>query len=264
MIRTPILLWVVAAAAPALAQGKLEQVRDAVDSSRPSDDKSRSDNGSDSSGDANGSCDQRPTGGAPYSDYPDLWFSSEGRFAAYPYASAGTPYLWLDHPMSGGWFAVRASAEVGSDFDGLTRAGFRLFLDTDTRFGLKSDWDYYKERLDCGCRDDLWLGDVTGTYRVIQTEAVQVYAGLGLRLLLDHGRDRSGLNVTAGFDAFPAPPVHLFGSADGGNVGNASLWRLRGGAGVTWGRAELFAGYDFVRIGGVNLQGPFAGVRVWY
>ncbi|HKB02743.1 MAG TPA: hypothetical protein VKD90_11015 [Gemmataceae bacterium] len=266
MRRALLILSVLVLPAVAFAQGKLEQVRDAVDSSRSSDDKPKCDTKSDASNDSSAPCDPQPSwggGGGPWLEDPERLFSGDGRFAAYPYAAAGTPYLWLND-SSGGWFAARASAEVGSDFDGLTRAGFRLFLDTEFRFGLKSDWDYYSERLACGCRDDLWLGDVTGTYRVVQTEAVQIYGGLGARFLLDHGRNRGGFNVAAGFDAFPAKPVHLFGSADAGNIGDAAFWRLHGGAGLTWGHAELFAGYDFVRIGGVDLQGPFLGVRVWY
>src|SRR5262245_4719015 len=136
MIRTPVLL--LAIAAPALAQGKLDQVRDAIDSPRSSDDKSRGDTRSDSSADVNWSYDPQPTvggrgnssGGEPWD--PERLFTGDGRFAAHPYAVAGTPYMWLND-TNGGWFSAQASAEVGSDFDGLTRTGFRLFLDTEFR-----------------------------------------------------------------------------------------------------------------------------------
>jgi hypothetical protein len=44
----------------------------------------------------------------------------------------------------------------------------------------------------------------------------------------------------------------------------ATVWRVRGGIGANWKYAELFAGYDCVNIGGVALQGPFVGLRLWY
>jgi hypothetical protein len=258
-----LILSILTLPAAAVAQGKLEQVREAVDSSRSSDDKSKSD--ADSFADSSRPCDPQPTVSGESSESPDPWFSGgvSGGFTKYPYATTGTTYLWLDRP-SGDWLSARAGLEYGNDFDGLGRVGLRLFLDTETRFGLKSDWDYYTERLDCGCRDDLWIGDVTGTYRVAQAEGLHVYVGFGARFLMDRGRDWAGVNFLAGFDGFPGKPVHLFGSAEGGTLGHAGLWRLRGGAGYMWGRAELFAGYDWLRIGQAELHGPFAGVRVWY
>jgi len=39
---------------------------------------------------------------------------------------------------------------------------------------------------------------------------------------------------------------------------------LTGGAGVNWTHAELFAGYDYLNIGGVALQGLFVGLRLWF
>jgi hypothetical protein len=162
------------------------------------------------------------------------------------------------------WYSVRGSVEYGSDFDGLTRSGFRLFLDTDTRFGVKTDWDYYLERLPCGCRDDLWIGDITATFRFVQHEFIQMHTGLGARFLIDHGRDRGGINFLYGFDAFPVKPLHVFASFEAGNLGNATLIRLHGGVGVNWTHGELFVGYDYLRIGSAALQGPFVGLRLWF
>ena len=105
---------------------------------------------------------------------------------------------------------------------------------------------------------------MTPTFRFIQTDGFQFYVGAGLRLLLDHGRDRGGWNLLAGFDVFPSRPVHAFGSVEVGTLGNADVFRARGGLGVMWTRLEAFAGYDYLRIGGADLQGPFVGVRVWY
>jgi hypothetical protein len=275
------------------AQGKLDQVREAVDKPGWPTGSSSKDKDQDDSGTTSGS------GGSPLGDgwnsddafrdffltvfaFPwavpheelDLGRKVDVRFAPHPYPEPATRILYLDRPRDGvpsyydrsdsQWWSVRASAEAGSDFDGLDRVGLRLFLDTDTRFGLKSDWDWYTERRPCGCRDNLWIGDLTATYRFVQNEWLLMHTGLGARFLLDDGHNRGGINFLYGFDAFPIRPVHLFGSFEAGTLGSAGVYRVRGGVGVNWSHAELFAGYDCVRIGGVNLQGPTAGLRVWF
>jgi hypothetical protein len=257
MIRTLAVLSLLALPGLGPAQGKLDEVREAVDKPSKPDDTARDSSSDSSAGD---------------DTFLGLLFAGTGgddaeeptaTFNRYPYADPGTAYLRLNSPEGGG-LAARGAVEVGSDFDGLDRTGLKLFLDTTTRLGLKTDWDCYSERLACGCRDSFWLADITPTYRAVQSEVFQLHLGLGLRLLLDHGRDRGGWNLLAGFDLFPGRPVHVFGSAEAGTVGNAGLYHFRGGAGVTWRRLEGYAGYDYVRIGGVELQGPFVGVRVWY
>src|SRR5262245_57510064 len=294
MIRTIAFLIALAMPLAVAAQGKLDAVRDAVDRPRSSDD-SRSETTDDTSsscvptgdGDASGSDGSSGFGSvfllvaaapwtAPHAIL-DPGLQVDGRFTHYPYAASDTGHMILnrkDAPKSGGPelfdradanpYSVRGAIEVGSDFNDLTRVGLRLFLDTDSRFGLKTDWDYYTERLSCGCRDELWLGDLTATFRFVQNEHIVMHTGAGARFLLDHGRDRGGVNFLYGFDAFPVRPVHLFGSFEAGTLSAATVWRARGGVGVNWTFAELCAGYDYVNIGGVALQGPFVGLRLWY
>ena len=168
------------------------------------------------------------------------------RFSPFPYADPKTRYVVLDRTPDGKpsyydltdtqWWSVRASAEAGSNFDGLDRVGLRLFLDTNTRFGLKSDWDWYSEKMACGCRETLWIGDVTGTYRFVQNEGVLMTTGLGARFSLDHGHDHGGFNFLYGFDLFPAKPVHVFGRPRRRNPGQRRL-----SAPARRGRGELVA-----------------------
>jgi hypothetical protein len=277
-----------------LAQGKLDAVRDEVNPSRSDDSSSKSDcsTSDDSSG---------PGGGWGTASGPSRWDSSgdpvlmailapfsvphvlldpgmetDGRFARYPFAQPGTGHMVLDRPADDrsrrgfagrddlAGYTARVGVETGSDFNGLNRVGLRLFVDTDSRLGLKSDWDWYWERLPCRCYDHLGIADITATYRFVQHEHVQMHAGLGVRWLFERGDDPTGVNVLYGLDVFPVEPVHLFASAEGGTLGDAGLWRLRAGAGVTWGHAELYAGYDYLRIGSVGLYGPFVGLRLWY
>lgn len=284
MARTLACLAVLLLPLAGLAQGKLDQVREAVDRPpdppRPADSKpGSSDDSDDFLADLFGPvfvyAFAAPWLGPHAALDPGL--DVPGRFTRYPYAAPDTGHIaldrrdrpwdervqFLDRPDTQ-WYSVRATAEVGGDFDGLTRTGVRLFLDTDTRFGLKSDWDYYVERLPCGCRDDLGIGDVTATYRFVQHEQIQMHTGLGARFLIDHGRDRAGANFLYGFDAFPVQPAHLFGSFEAGTLGTAGVLRFHGGAGATWRSGELFAGYDYLWISGATLQGPFVGLRLWY
>jgi len=276
-----------------LSQGKLDQMREEVDrpasSSRSkSDDRCNDDSSSSTLTDATnatstGSTSSSGSGGgldafAVIVGLPwviphmllDPGLSVNGSFLPYPYASTETAWMTLDrergtyNPGEAKWFSVRASIETGSDFHGLTRVGTRLFLDTDTRFGVKTGWDYYSEKLDGGGTDSLWIGDVMGVYRFVQNEQLQMYTGLGARFLLDDGRDRAGINFLYGFDAFPVEPVHLFGSFEAGNLRRAGVWRVQGGIGFNWQQAELFAGYDYLYIGGVELKGLFVGLRMWF
>ena len=241
------------------AQGRLEQVREETSG----DKNSSSENNS--SSDPN--CNEASVAGA----FLDVLTNSEsddsapflGRFNSFPYASEVTPYMWVDRP-NGQSLSLRAGLEGGSNFDGINRAGLHLFLDSEPRIGLKSGWDLLSEKLARGGRDEMTIGDVTVTYRVVQLEAFQAHLGLGGRFLIDSGNDHSGMNVYFGFDLFPKQPVHLFGSVEVGSLGDATFSRYRGGLGIHVGRAEFYAGYDHMKIGSVNIQGPMLGVRLWF
>ena len=294
MIRTIAFLSLLAMPFAAAAQGKLDAVRDAVDRPRSTDD-SRTETTDDSSsscvtsGDGSASGPDGSSGvdnifllvaGAPWvapHELLDPGLRVDGRFTHYPYAAPDTGHMVLNRKEAvnegvpgffdrtdANWYSVRGAVEVGSDFDHLTRVGLRLFVDTDCRFGLKTDWDYYTERLPCGCRDEMCIGDLTATFRFVQNEHIVMHTGAGARFLLDHGGDRGGINFLYGFDAFPVQPVHLFGSFEAGTLSAATVWRARGGVGVNWKYAELYAGYDCLNIGGVAMQGPFIGLQLWY
>ena len=45
---------------------------------------------------------------------------------------------------------------------------------------------------------------------------------------------------------------------------DAGLFRARATVGVLYRGLELFTGYDYLNIGGVDLQGPLAGLRLWF
>ena len=49
-----------------------------------------------------------------------------------------------------------------------------------------------------------------------------------------------------------------------GNLDHAFVTRVRGSVGIQLQHAELFAGYDWLRIGSADLHGPMVGVRFWF
>jgi len=265
-----------AVAAPVLAQeGRLQQVREAVDH-KPDDTSSndRSDSSSDSdssSGDGDSLAGELfiyaflAPFALPHAILEDD-FSLDTFFPRFPYDNGQPGYLTAQSNGSGvrrGW-AGRVSVENGNDFDGLNRTGAQFLLETTTRFGVQGRFDYFRERLDCGCTDNLSLGSTELTYRFAQHPNMQMSAGLGLNVLDDRFRTHYGFNFTYGADIFPVKPLVVSLSMDAGNVGHAGLFRARGTVGVLYRGLELFTGYDYLNIGGVDLQGPLAGLRLWF
>jgi hypothetical protein len=205
----------------------------------------------------------------------DAGFPIAARFSNFPYAVVDGNYIvteiasmksnsfLFDREDLKPW-SIRATGEVGSNFDGLTRVGLRGFLDTSSRFGIKTDWDYFSERLPCGCRDQMWLSDITGTYRFVQNDYLTMQTGIGVRLSFDRGLTHGGINVLYSADLFPTKPIHLSSSFEFGTIGSTDLIRGRIGAGANWRNLELFVGYDHFRIGKVTLNGPMLGLTLWY
>jgi hypothetical protein len=195
-------------------------------------------------------------------------FEYTSSFAHYPYAKEHPGYLWVeqgdDMPKHRRLFGGRLTLEDGNDFDGLNRLRGSLFIDSVFRVGLQTNWDYFHERLSCGCTDDAVVSDTNLTFRFAQAERVQMYAGVGLRTWSDRADTRVGWNLLYGGDFFPAKPLILSGVLDVGQLGEATVFRARGTVGVIYHGWELFTGYDFLRIGTANLQGPMIGLRLWF
>lgn len=182
----------------------------------------------------------------------------DAAYPAHPYAD-GPGYL---RGSDGKPWALRLSVEDGNDFNGLNRLGVRAAFDTGLRFGVETNWDHFTERLGCGCVDEFTLGDVMLTCRFVQSPTVQMHTGLGACGLFDRHTARGGVNFFYAAEVFPVEPVVIAGRVEAGTLGSAFVTRLRSTAGVQWRRAEVFVGYDWLRIGGVDLHGPLAGVRL--
>jgi hypothetical protein len=200
-------------------------------------------------------------------------------FSPYPYARLDSGYLNLypDHlsapnkPDTPFWdpdylreWSLQLQLEDGNDFNGLNRLGGRLAFDTSSRFGLRSNWDWYHESLGNGRSDETLLLDNELTFRFAQADWIRMYAGAGFRAMEDRQTDRWGFNFVYGADVFPVWPLVLSSSIDLGDLGQEFYLDARATAGWSWRFGEVFIGYDFRRVGDVNLQGALAGFRLWF
>jgi hypothetical protein len=157
-------------------------------------------------------------------------------------------------------WTVRVDTEYASNLGQLSRFGLNglaqapqgLGID----FGVRLNWEQ-----DLGIRDQLWLGDVNLMFEWSRTERFSFRAGIGLNWLADVYGAETGLNLTVGSDWFVAPKLVLVGELDVGTLGAASLFHGRLTAGYRLERAELFAGYDRLDIGGVGIDSLVSGVR---
>ncbi len=185
--------------------------------------------------------------------------------AEYPYANDRDGYFVTDEskqdwskPWSG-----RFLAESGTDFDGLQKHGGKLRLDTSSRWGLDTEWNFRRESLSSG-HDTLWNGDANVIYRFAQSQRAAFYTGLGVNWLSDRLGGNAGFNFTYGADFFPADPWVLSGSIDWGTLGHATQFHGRATVGVMLNRLEVFTGYDYLRIGGTSLPSFVAGVQLYF
>jgi hypothetical protein len=110
----------------------------------------------------------------------------------------------------------------------------------------------------------LLLGDVNLVYRFAQHEQAQFHFGLGGRLLTDDSDTDLGVNVTYGADIYPVKPLVLSTSIDFGTLGSARLFHGRATVGIICSGWEVYTGYDYLRIGSADLQGPMIGLRYWF
>jgi hypothetical protein len=209
----------------------------------------------------------------------DAGYDVAGYFPAHPYALSDSGYMFLDRGGGEPWdrqdipwtgpqylkpWALRLALEDGNDFRGLNRLGGRLSLDTAWRVGLQSNWNYLHEGLDRGGPDEAVLGDTELTFRLSQNGRLLIHAGAGLRTWTDARDARFGFNFSYGADYFPFKPLTFSPSFDVGNLSSDLVLHGRGTVGFIHGRWEVYGGYDFLRIGSVNIQGPVAGVRLWF
>jgi len=189
----------------------------------------------------------------------------EGFFPDAPY-DHDDGYIAIDpfgHYQYHRW-AGHFRAEYADDFADLSRIGARLVLESSSRWGIDTEWNYWRENLGNGDHDWLTTGDGNIVWRFAQNEHIAMRSGLGISWLDDRQETNYGFNFTYGLDFFPCKPWILSADIDWGTLGGRSLFHGRATAGVIVGHAEVYVGYDYYDVGDVALNGLVAGVGFWF
>jgi hypothetical protein len=195
---------------------------------------------------------------------PSLAAAFDRQFAPYPYANQSHGFMLVGSPGAGQSWSGRIGVERGSDFDDLGRTGFSFLLEGEGGLGIDFDWDSYTEDLAGGGHDEMHVGEVDLLYRFVENEQLLFRAGLGVAWLGDAYDTNAGINFTLKADYAPCDPLVLSGELDLGTLGDAEHLHAAGTAGVMIHRCEVYGGYDYRRIGDVEIQGPMVGLRIWF
>ncbi|MBM3969879.1 MAG: hypothetical protein FJ302_08460 [Planctomycetes bacterium] len=280
--------------APVSADGLLSSARSEVRDSSSSSPKSASSPGSHSDEDDDGDsffgslltslfssdceCDHHQassfTGGAVFTVLASPWLIPRSiledkdevlTMADFPYAENWDGYFVNQVPQPE-WakpWSGRFLAESGTNFDGLQKHGGRLRLDTSSRWGLDTEWNFRRETLS-SVHDTLWNGDANLVYRFAQSRRAAFYTGLGVNWLSDRFGGNAGFNFTYGADFYPADPWVISGVIDWGTLGHATMFHGRATVGMMLNRLEVFTGYDYLKLGGTSLPSFVAGVQLHF
>ncbi|MFO0815909.1 MAG: hypothetical protein U0796_22040 [Gemmatales bacterium] len=200
-------------------------------------------------------------------------FTDKGAFLSYPYAEKWNGVMQREHDRK--WegetpdtwnrlMSYRVSVENGNDFMGLNRVGIQFLADTMLRLGIGGSVNFYEEKRDNLPPDQLTIGDVNVLFRFAQSQHWQWRTGLGFRWMHDHTQTDYGFNFVYGFEWFPHEPLTLGMQFEAGTLGNTGVIRCTSRMGFNWKHAEIYAGYDYLQIGGTELHGPMIGLRLWY
>ncbi|MCA9064960.1 MAG: hypothetical protein KDA96_17940 [Planctomycetaceae bacterium] len=189
----------------------------------------------------------------------------------------GTTALFPDYPYDGQLTAMTFDlnapgiqdrtwifqADTGTNFDGLLKTHGRLIADTNSRFGIDSEFYHWYERFNGGS-DPLWTGDVNLVYRFAQSETWQFRAGLGMNWLADHLGAEAGINATYSAEWFPRDPWFYSGSIDWGRLGDSSLFHVRNTVGVTHNGWGVFTGHDYFHMSNLDTHAWINGLEFRY
>ncbi len=275
-----VLIALLLSASSTNAQGRLSQIRDKVDPPPSSRDEEEEE---DDHTHHDCCCDEDEDDGIFGPIIAELFFSPftvphaltkdsleiEGLFPPYPYAKPFEGYIQRSKKFSEeekellGTIAGRFSVEQGSDFRGLHRTNFHMLIETMSRFGIQTRFDYLYEDTGFG-KDELYLGTTELTFRFAQCSSFQSFAGIGLRYINERDKNHFGFNFTYAFDVFPVKPYVMSVIFDLGTIGSATVIHIRGTFGVLWKGIEFFGGYDYRSFDGVGVKGPFLGLRYWF
>lgn len=156
----------------------------------------------------------------------------------------------------------RIHAEFGGASADVTRTGLGFAAESGGGLGIDFDFDSYQESLPDGGHDELHLGQVNATYRVFESDVAAVRAGLGVAWLGDRYGAEAGVNFTLQAETALARDWTASIDFDLGTLGDAQTQAVSATVGRRIGPCEIYGGYDYRRIGAIDLHGPMVGGRL--
>lgn len=208
----------------------------------------------------------------------DAGFDERGWFPPHPHMAEDRPYMVIgnctdvaldaedySNQLHVKPWSLRLAVDVGDDFDNMARFGGHLFLDTSIhRLGFLANVNYYREELLLGRQDEAVMTDANLTWRVTQSARLLMHLGVGVRTWTYDGETDAGINGLYRADWFPVNQLHLSGLFEAGALREQFVLHSQIQAGFMFSHGEIFLGYDLLRIKNINLQGPSAGIRLWF
>lgn len=198
-------------------------------------------------------------------------------YALYPYASPLAPYLLepelqvastsseLDLQLHserpiGRPFAGQLGLDAGY-LDGVAHTSFeaRVLTPSAFEFGARNMFMYEPAENDYSLFGAAELGLRFASMRVLM---MRVFAGP--LYFGKPGEMAVGAEVGGGFDLFLGRPWVLSARVAGGVLeNNLFVPQVRVQLGYLFGGYELFAGYEYLQVGSVDLGSPILGTRIW-
>ncbi len=159
---------------------------------------------------------------------------------------------------------ISGSVDYGRVDGNLDRVTAELDLRSRWRIDLSTRWAFYRERLANGGEDHVAIGTTALWYRAAQGERSSLRVGVGANTWHDQIGTTWGVMFGLGADVVPIEHLVFGAGAEIGSIEHVSAWRLRATVGGAWRWFEPYAGWDAFRVGGVDLGGPVAGLRLWF
>jgi len=198
-------------------------------------------------------------------------YQTPAYFPGYPYQDDARGYMLFDRPSHNQPFtsepfnySIQSSSEYIYYSQDISKIGTRFLIDTTSRFGIDSEFSYWKESEPGSNSEDFWAGDTNVIFRFAQTESFQMRTGIGFNWLSDEVGSDFGFNFTYKGDFFPIDPLVLSAELDLGKIGSATLSQLRLTTGLNYRHAEIFIGYDHFWLAETEFNGFISGIRIWF
>ncbi len=193
-------------------------------------------------------------------------YDSAGYFPDFPYQGEVDGYMMRDPwlPAEPRTWSLRLQGEYVDNFDALSSVGGHLLWESTHRVGIDSAARFWHEDLGTAGSEELWIGDTNLVFRFAESPHLQMRAGLGFNWLADSEDKDFGVNFTYGGDWYPLQPLIVSAELDLGRLGRATYFHARCTTGIQWRRYEVFAGYDYLDVGTVQIQGLVSGLRLWF